>query len=46
MQILELLTEVVPLREIPREERNTTGFQRGSLQDVGRETKSSLRLDC
>ena len=46
MQMLELLTEVVPLREIPRDERNTTGFQRGSLQDVGGKTKSSLRLDC
>ena len=44
--MLEQLTKVVPLREISREERNTTGFQRGSLQDVGRETKLSLRLDC
>ena len=43
MRILELLTEVVSLREIPREERNTTGFQRGSLQDVGRENQVKLK---
>ena len=26
MRMLELLTEAVPLREIPRKGRNTTGF--------------------
>ena len=45
--MLELLTELFHFREIvSEEERNTTGFREEVYRTFGRETKSSLRLDC
>ena len=46
MRVLELLTELFHLERESQKKEEHNWIQRGSLQDVGRETKSSLRLDC